>query len=281
MLSLSFKPLLMTKRLRPTPPSTPSPKLPPSPPSPPTPQLSHSNPTTVSIHHSSNNQNKTLNLLKSPHSPSSSNWIALNLTRSDLSLPLTFPTGQTFRWKQTSPLHFTGVVASHLISLNHLPNGDVSYCLHSCSTSSSSAARLALLDFLNAGISLSSIWEVFSAADPRFDELARHLEGARVLRQDPLECLIQFLCSSNNNIGRITKMVDYISSLGNYLGNVGGFDFYEFPSLERLSLVSEAELREAGFGYRLISLFISSVCGDGNTSDMLGRKISISMRSYR
>ena len=45
-------------------------------------------------------------------------------------------------------------------------------------------------------------------------------------------------------------MVDYISSLGNYLGQIGGFDFHEFPSLERLSLVSEAELREAGFGYR-------------------------------
>lgn len=52
-------------------------------------------------------------------------------------------------------------------------------------------------------------------------------------------------------------MVDYISSLGNYLGNVEGFDFHEFPSLERLSLVSEAELREAGFGYRLSSALIS------------------------
>ncbi|XP_038885236.1 N-glycosylase/DNA lyase OGG1 isoform X2 [Benincasa hispida] len=248
-LSFNFKPLLMTKRLRPTPPSTPSAKPPPlpSPPSPPTPQLSHSKPTTVSVHYSSKNRNKTL----TPQSSSSFNWVSLNLTKSELALPLTFPTGQTFRWKQTSPLQFTGVVGSHLISLNHLPNSDVSYCLHSCSTSSSSAAaRLALLDFLNAGISLSSIWEVFLAADPRFDVLARHLEGARVLRQDPLECLIQFLCSSNNNIGRITKMVDYISSLGNYLGNIGGFDFYEFPSLERLSLVSEAELREAGFGYR-------------------------------
>ncbi|XP_022993891.1 N-glycosylase/DNA lyase OGG1 isoform X2 [Cucurbita maxima] len=258
--SLSLRHHLMAKRLRPTPPSTPSAKPSPSPsppslpPSPPTPQLFHSKPTTVSLRHSSNDRSKTLTHLVSPASASSSNWVSLNLTRSDLSLPLTFPTGQTFRWKQTSPLHFTGVVGPHLISLTHLPNGDVSYCLHFCSTSSSSsaaaAARLALLDFLNAGISLRAIWEVFSAADPRFDVLSCHLEGARVLRQDPLECLIQFLCSSNNNIGRITKMVDYISSLGNHLGNIGGFDFHEFPSLERLSLVSEAELREAGFGYR-------------------------------
>lgn len=95
------------------------------------------------------------------------------------------------------------------------------------------------------------MWEGFSASDPRFAELARRLGGARVLRQDPLECLIQFLCSSNNNIARITRMVDFVSSLGSHLGTVGGLDFYEFPSLERLSRVSEGELREAGFGYRL------------------------------
>ncbi|PHU19740.1 N-glycosylase/DNA lyase OGG1 [Capsicum chinense] len=148
-------------------------------------------------------------------------WVALKLSRSELYLPLTFPTGQTFRWKQTGPIQYTGVVG-----------------------------REALLDFLNVGISLTEVWESFKASDSRFAELANHLEGARVLRQEPLECLIQFICSSNNNIKRITMMVDFISSLGNFLGTVEGFEFYEFPSLERLAMVSKQELRAAGFGYR-------------------------------
>ncbi|XP_040997331.1 N-glycosylase/DNA lyase OGG1 [Juglans microcarpa x Juglans regia] len=178
-------------------------------------------------------------------------WVPLGLSQSELSLPLTFPTGQTFRWKQTGPLQYTGVVDSYLISLKHLQDGEVSYCFHHhATTGDENNARVALLDFLNMRISLSEIWEVFSASDPRFAELARHLGGARVLRQDPLECLIQFLCSSNNNITRITKMVNFISSLGNCLGTVEGFEFYQFPGLERLAMVSEDELREAGFGYR-------------------------------
>ncbi|GMY06723.1 N-glycosylase/DNA lyase OGG1 [Fagus crenata] len=45
-------------------------------------------------------------------------------------------------------------------------------------------------------------------------------------------------------------MVDFVSSLGNYLGTVEGLQFYQFPSLEQLAMVSEAQLREAGFGYR-------------------------------
>lgn len=106
------------------------------------------------------------------------------------------------------------------------------------------------------GISLSELWENFSASDRRFAELTKYLAGARVLRQDPFECLAQFLCSSNNNIGRITKMVDFLSSLGNYLGNVEGFEFHEFPSLEKLSMVSEIELRNAGFGYRYVLLLL-------------------------
>lgn len=176
-------------------------------------------------------------------------WDPLRLGKSELSLPLTFPTGQTFRWKQTGPVQYTGVVKSHLVSLKQLLDGDNAYCFHH-TANDASAGLLDLLDFLNVHISLTDLWKTFSDSDSRFAELAPHLGGARVLRQDPLECLIQFLCSSNNNIRRITGMVDYISSLGRYLGTVEGFQFHEFPSLERLSLVSENELREAGFGYR-------------------------------
>uniref|UniRef100_A0A0D3F6A3 non-specific serine/threonine protein kinase n=1 Tax=Oryza barthii TaxID=65489 RepID=A0A0D3F6A3_9ORYZ len=74
--------------------------------------------------------------------------------------------------------------------------------------------------------------------------------GARVLRQDPVECVFQFLCSSNNNIARIEKMVWALAGYGERLGEVGGYQFHQFPTIERLTRVSEQELRDAGFGYR-------------------------------
>lgn len=138
------------------------------------------------------------------------------------------------------------------MSLKQLDDGDVVYHFHN--TNCSASARTLLFDFLNLEISLCEVWDEFKTSDPRFAELATYLEGARVLRQDPLECLIQFICSSNNNIQRITKMVDFVSSLGNFLGSVGGYDFHEFPKLEQLAMVSETELREAGFGYRFFFL---------------------------
>ncbi|XP_073036283.1 N-glycosylase/DNA lyase OGG1-like [Primulina eburnea] len=195
---------------------------------------------------------KARNILRSsqviPTSTEPVAWTPLNINKSELYLPLTFPTGQTFRWKQTGSLQYTGVIGPHLISLKQLEDNDVGYFFHF--TEDENVARRDLFDFLNMGISLSELWEGFKGCDERFVQLAGFLEGARVLRQDPLECLIQFICSSNNNIQRITKMVDFVSRKGKFLGCVEGFDFFEFPKLDSLVLVSETELREAGFGYR-------------------------------
>ncbi|KAK8951833.1 N-glycosylase/DNA lyase OGG1 [Platanthera zijinensis] len=206
----------------------------------------------------------------------SGDWRPLDVPRSELSLPLTLPTGQTFRWRRTGHSQFTGVVGPHLLSLRHAdedPLGRVSFFLHDSSSSVSAAAPSALSDYLNIHISLADLWRGFAAADPRFADLSSRFDGgARVLRQDPAECVLQFLCSSNNNIARIEKMVGVLSSFGDYLGTVGGFHFHEFPTLERLSTVSEQQLREAGFGYRYIflqgSLFdyrLESFCSDNDS----------------
>lgn len=186
----------------------------------------------------------------------SADWELLPLPRSELSLSVTLPTGQTFRWRRTGSSRYTGVVGPHLLSLQHLesdPAGCVVFILHNPGSSDAASARSVLSDFLNVHVSLGNLWDRFSLADARFAELASRFDGgARILRQDPVECVFQFLCSSNNNIGRIEKMVGVLSSYGEYLGTVGGFDFHEFPSLERLSLVTERQLREAGFGYRFV-----------------------------
>ncbi|CAN6232036.1 unnamed protein product [Urochloa humidicola] len=243
-----------------------SPLLPPSPPQlsstpPPAPPLEAPKPRTPDHDDPPSSARRRLPLAAAAFE-AREEWHPLPLSAADLSLPLTLPTGQTFLWRRTSlsPLRFTGAVGPHLVSLSHLPDADdgrLAFLLHSnggCPASSSSvpAARAALCDYLNAAVPLADLWRQFAAADERFAEVAARLGGggARVLRQDPVECVFQFLCSSNNNIKRIEKMVWTLAGYGEQLGEVGGFVFHRFPTIEQLARVSEQELREAGFGYR-------------------------------
>lgn len=86
--------------------------------------------------------------------------------------------------------------------------------------------------------------------DARFKTKQTH--GIRILSQDPWETLISYICSSNNNISRITTMCHTLcKEFGNHIGDYDGLTYYSFPTSEELAnRASEEKLRALGFGYR-------------------------------
>lgn len=62
------------------------------------------------------------------------------------------------------------------------------------------------------------------------------LAGVRVLRQDPVECLLSFICTSNNHISRITAMIERLcQAFGRRLCRLDAKPFHAFPSLSALT----------------------------------------------
>jgi len=59
-----------------------------------------------------------------------------------------------------------------------------------------------LKDYFQLDIDLESLYRQWSLADPHFNQVAKNFVGVRMLRQDPVENLFAFICSSNNNIQR-------------------------------------------------------------------------------
>ncbi|XP_061408022.1 N-glycosylase/DNA lyase [Lethenteron reissneri] len=110
----------------------------------------------------------------------------------------------------------------------------------------------ALRDYLQLGVALEQLYEEWSRVDPHFARVAGHFPGVRVLRQDPVECLFSFICTSNNHISRITVMLERLcASLGELVSTQDGVAYHAFPSLQALSGDGvEEQLRELGFGYR-------------------------------
>ncbi|KAF7724423.1 8-oxoguanine glycosylase ogg1 [Apophysomyces ossiformis] len=101
-------------------------------------------------------------------------------------------------------------------------------------------------------VSLEECYQRWSKLDPNFDRKAYLFQGIRILRQDPWENLICFICSSNNNIARITQMVHKLSiHYGTKVATLDDVDYYAFPEPDKLAHEDvEAHLRQLGFGYR-------------------------------
>eukprot|EP01104_Vermistella_antarctica_P001631 TRINITY_DN11717_c0_g1_i1.p1 TRINITY_DN11717_c0_g1~~TRINITY_DN11717_c0_g1_i1.p1 ORF type:complete len:514 (+),score=71.60 TRINITY_DN11717_c0_g1_i1:187-1728(+) len=114
-----------------------------------------------------------------------------------------------------------------------------------------------------------------------FKSLIPHAPGLRLLRQEPFQCMMSFVCSQNNNIKRIEQLVDKLNSTFGKLLNEnqnGSSDpcYYAFPTPERLSEATEEEFRALGFGYRAkwIPKIAQMVCGDGPSGPTLASAVT-------
>ena len=139
-------------------------------------------------------------------------------------------------------------------------------------------AKYTLQRYLNLEKDSLNLFEYepkWSQTDPNYMAKAlKTCSGVRLFRQDPFECLISFLCSSNNNIPRITLMLKRfrkqygtkiplkisltlpLSSFNSQNENIESeieLEFYQFPTLNQLlssSEFNEISLKKLGFGYR-------------------------------
>lgn len=147
-------------------------------------------------------------------------------------------------------------------------------------------ADAVLHDYFRVDTDFSQLYDRFCEADAVFARTFPYFSGMRTLRQPPEECLFAFICSSNNNIKRISSMVDDLAKrYGTYIvdfhtpsyspsqapsNNRKGrkanendddddnkssrsnrYALYAFPSTEELAeQADEKDLRTFGFGYR-------------------------------
>jgi hypothetical protein len=114
----------------------------------------------------------------------------------------------------------------------------------------SAEAAAALRDWLQLGVDAGALHTSWRR-DPHLAAALRRLPGLRVLRQDPWECLVSFICSANNNIARISAMLFKLrEAVGAPAGTHEGLAFFHFPGPAILAATPETRLRELGFGYR-------------------------------
>ncbi|XP_073979568.1 8-oxoguanine DNA glycosylase isoform X3 [Rhodnius prolixus] len=193
------------------------------------------------------------------------------VNKRDLNLKMMLEGGQCFRWKSNGSNEWTGVLQNLLWVIKQFDYhieyevfGDKG-SLNEASEGVSNSKQIlisnqdktknmdqVLIEYLRLDHEVNNYYGEWSEKDLHFKKVAKDFCGIRILSQDPVENMFSFICSSNNNIKRITHMVMKLCELfGEKIADLNGCSFYSFPLISALTQTSvEEELRKAGFGYR-------------------------------
>jgi len=74
--------------------------------------------------------------------------------------------------------------------------------------------------------------------------------GLRIFKQDPFQCMISFIISSNSNIQKIKSSLEKISKKFGTKVKIQNKEFFLFPKPEKLAKASIKEIKKCGVGYR-------------------------------
>ena len=161
-----------------------------------------------------------------------------------LDLPLTLESGQAFRWHNDGGV-WSGFIERRLLTLERDDAG-----LHvTFDPQAHPDADRAVRAYFRLDDDLPGIYAQL-CEDERLAAAVRQHWGLRILRQDPWECLIAFICSQNSNIPRIAGTQERLASTLGEEATLGPLTRRAFPSPETLASAGEQRLRELGLGYR-------------------------------
>ena len=86
--------------------------------------------------------------------------------------------------------------------------------------------------------------------DKTVRKAVKQYSGLRILRQDPFQCLISFIVSSNSNIQKIKNSLEKLSRKFGIKVEYEDEEFFLFPNAEKLAKASIDEIKNCGVGYR-------------------------------
>ena len=75
-------------------------------------------------------------------------------------------------------------------------------------------------------------------------------EGLRILRQEPWECLLTYICAQNANIPFIERMLSNMSAMCGEKIKTDFGEAYAYPTPESLSILCETDISGCSTGYR-------------------------------
>lgn len=150
-----------------------------------------------------------------------------------------FDNGQCFRWKAVNENHYTGIVKGKYLEVIKT---DDNILLKGATLEDFEEIWK---DYFDLNRSYDEIIQLFST-DETLAKAVSFAPGLRVLKQEPWEALATFILSQNNNIKRITGLVDrFCEHFGEPIE-----EGFAFPTPESIAYLTPEDLAPVRAGFR-------------------------------
>ena len=159
-------------------------------------------------------------------------------------LAASLESGQAHRWKRDDSWYI-GVIKRDLVRIRQTPRG-VEF---QCAPSSEEALAPRLAEYFRFDDDINAIYADINR-DERVADMVEQYPGLRILRTEPWECLVAFICSATSNIPRIHQNMERMSDEFGSSLSLNGYTRHTFPKPADLAEAGEMELRRLGLGFR-------------------------------
>ena len=168
-----------------------------------------------------------------------------------ISVDDTINSGQVFLWEReegaagaAAPCRWTGIDGQAVVRLRCGAAGG-----RGAAPAASSSVRGRAASLLRSGDDMRRILGSICEDGPVRAAVARY-PGLRLLRQDPFQCLVSFVASSNSSIRNIRSSLRRMCARYGKEARFGGGSYRLFPTPEALAGAGDAGLAACSLGYR-------------------------------
>jgi N-glycosylase/DNA lyase len=142
--------------------------------------------------------------------------------------------GQVFLWEKNGT-NWYGINGQNILKINK--NGTIKAIIDSKT------------NFFRKNDNIQEIMESISK-DKTVKKAVKEYEGLRIFRQDPFQCMISFIISSNSNIQKIKSSLEKITKKFGKQIKINNKEFFLFPEPKKIANASINEIKTCGVGYR-------------------------------
>ncbi len=163
----------------------------------------------------------------------------ISISKNSFSLDRSLSCGQVFGWRKESEW-WQGCIENNPVRVRQAEKGTLFF---------QGAQAKEIRRFFSLDFNLNAAQKKLSK-DAAMKKAIACAKGLRIIRQEPFECGVSFICATFANIPRIQKMLFSLRKRFGKKTRAFGEEFYLFPEPSALAKASERELKECGLGYR-------------------------------